>query len=165
MATILDLSLRHTFWPDLEAAKRAAYAEAANTGALILKVDAIEVRQSTITFIGTIPDQTSSDDRAPARYACPVRSLQTTWGAILRPSGILAYLVIGRSLSCSRRSGGLSSSSRAAVAVERTFTTIPSGNLGALCCAVCRVPISAARLSALPDAKLCVTCQALTEEK
>jgi hypothetical protein len=53
MSTILDVDLHHEFWDGLENARNAAYKEAANTGAAVISVDAVEIEARQVSFIGT----------------------------------------------------------------------------------------------------------------
>lgn len=162
--TVLDARLRHSFWGDLGLAKDAAYKEAANTGSAIITVDAVEIQPRSIRFIGSVPEPVVGGDQHAAFSSSPVRSFHTTWGSVLSPSGVIGYLVVARPLVPRARTTAGREANRVALTVQRTFTTIPVGVLGPVCCAACRLPIPSERLAAVPGVHLCVTCQSLREE-
>lgn len=164
MEPLLDSDLHHKFWGDLQAAQNAACREAANTGGAVVAVDAVEIQLKSILLIGTVPEPALTDESTPQCALAPIRSFHTTWGAVLHPSGIIGYLVLGRPVRCRPRAGLDFDLARIAVRVERKFTSIPVGHLGPSCCAVCSRPIPAERLEAMPTARLCVMCQEHREE-
>lgn len=163
--TILDASVPHIFWGDLQAAKRASCAEAANTASVILRVDAIEVQIDSVTFIGAMPDVALEPREISGRATRLIGTLHTTWGALLYPAGIIGYLVVTRLIAGRAQVIRSAEVNRAALSVKRTFRTMPPMNLGPICCHVCRLPIPDVRLKATPNSKLCVSCQTMREEK
>ncbi len=165
MATILDVDLRHAFWGNLEDAKRAANAEAANTGGAVVEVTALELGCSTASFIGILPESALDDDApAPQRTSQFLGAFHTTWGAVLDPSDRLGYLVLRHPIKlrpCLAREDGLCT---IAVTMPRAYRTIPATNVGPVCCMKCRRPISPERLRALPNTRRCTECQSQIEE-
>jgi hypothetical protein len=163
MSTIFDVDLCHRFWGGLEVAKSAASMEAANTGAAVIAVDAVEIHPSCVTFIGTLPDLAVARTDVsfkPRR----IGSFHTTWGSVLHPAGTIGFLVAGHPLNYLAYESNDPKVRRVAVSVNRTFTTIPTGNLGPICCTKCRQAISPKRLSAIPGVRVCLTCQTQREE-
>jgi hypothetical protein len=163
MSTILDVDLHHEFWPDLKEARTAALVEAANTGGVVISVDAVEIQPQSVTFIGTVPELALN---SASSWRCGTRlgSLHTTWGSVLRPAGIIGYLVVGHPITCQSYETKDPDFRRVAIKVDRTFTSIPTAALGPLCCAQCRQPIPSERLRAIPGVRVCVTCQTAREE-
>jgi len=163
MSTILDVDLCHEFHGHLEAARSAAYMEAANTGGAVICVESAEILAHQVCLIGTIPES-AIDPKAQQKDPTPsLVSFHTTWGAVLSPDGLMGFLVARQPVTfgaCSTVSGDLC---RVAVPLDRTFNTIPSTILGSVCCKKCRQPISRERLLARPGARLCTICQATSE--
>jgi hypothetical protein len=163
MSTILDVDLNHEFWGHLDAARSAAYKEAANTGGAVITIEAAEIQAHAVCFIGTIPESAIDRKAESLGRRTLLGSFHTTWGAVLNPANQIGFLVVHQPVMfepCSTESGDLC---RVAVALERTFNTIPATILGPACCKKCRLPISAERLLARPGARLCTNCQATSE--
>ncbi len=158
MEAILDVDLRHSFWPSLSAAQSAAAIQATNTGAIVVAVDSLEIQPNHLTFVGTVPESALAHRIEYSAQPKP-RSFHTTWGALLNPESLLGYLVIGYPLNCRSFDADNAWVSRIALSIPRAFATIPSGHLGKLYCCECRQPISLARLQALPGARRCTDCQ------
>lgn len=164
METFLDAEIHHTFWGDLEAAKHAARAEAANTGGALMDVDSVEIQPTRIAFIGAVPEAIGDLVASAARYT-EIGSFHTTWGAVLQPSGILGYLVLRPPLLCAGTARSEKDSRRLAVHARRSLKSIPNVILGHPCCVGCRSPIPPERLRAVPNTRFCSYCQSSREEK
>lgn len=164
MNTVLDLELDHHFTGSLEAAAEAASVQAANTGAAVLTVQAIELETHKATFIGTLPDGAVAASTSLGVSAPRVRSLYTTWGSMLRPSGTIGFLVVSQPVVCHPYEAEDPHLCRVAISVPRALETISPSTLGPVCCVRCRRPIATERIKAMPGARTCVTCQRQREE-
>jgi hypothetical protein len=66
METIIDIDLNHSFWPNLAAAREAAAIQAANTGAVVVTVESVEIHpHQVITFVNSQRSMISSALPAP----------------------------------------------------------------------------------------------------
>lgn len=164
MGTILDVELDHSFNESLGAAADVAAIEAANTGATVLAVDAIEVSPLRVTFVGTTARSAVSAISSDARSIKRVRSFHTTWGAILKPNGTLGFLVVSNPIAAVLHEMEESSRCRVAVSLARTCESFPSTTLGPVCCIRCRLPIPSERLKAIPQVHTCLDCQQMKED-
>jgi hypothetical protein len=165
LATIIDVELDHHFAGSLAAAREAAAVEAANTGGAVLIVEAVDVGDHKVTFIGTLPEMVLKK-QSDAEVAMPqARSLHTTWGAVLAPSGTIGFLVLAQPVLCRSHEADSPAQRRIAVSLPRAFSTVSPVTLGPVCCIQCRRPISQERLKAVPGKRICLTCQKLKEEE
>lgn len=164
MSTILDVDLCHEFWADLGAAEQGAQKEAANTGGAVVCVETIDIRAHEVSFIGSIPECAIDVEVAPEKQSISLGSFHTTWGAVLRPSQLLGFLVVRHPINFKSYATRVADLRKVAVTLGRTFNTIPTTVLGPVCCRKCQLPISPERLRARPGAHLCTACQASNEE-
>ncbi len=166
MQTILDVNIPHHFWGDLNEARSAAQREAANTGAAVVSIDAVEVRARFVRFIGSMPAGAAEQNVPRASRHVDPGSFHTTWGAVLNPRELIGFLVIPRPIAeelCSPPDAD--NHVRFEVAIERSCGSAPVAVLGHTCCRGCKQPISPERLRARPNTQFCTACQSKKEEE
>lgn len=170
---MLDAPLLHKICASLPAAEQQAAREAADTGGIVLRVKSIRIEPNSLVLSGLIPSTALVFEHAaefPA-YLRPrsIGNLHLT-GSSLQPksaSDELGYLVLQTPVVAA----GLLPESEdddaywVAIAVQRTFHTLPPGSIGAVCCACCNRPISQQRLVAIPNTRVCTKCQQKKEKK
>lgn len=161
---ILDVELEHRFAESSDAALKAALIEAANTGAVVLALEAVDVEAHRVTFIGTLPDLALTAESGATTGRWQIKSLHTTWGAVLAPSGNIGFLLLAQPVLCRSYETDDPTLRRVAVSLPRAFATVAPVTLGPICCVLCRRPIPTDRLKAIPGKKVCLTCQQQKEE-
>jgi hypothetical protein len=164
MNTVLDVELDCHFTESLDAAALAASIQAANTGAAVLSVDAIELGNRRATFFGTMPDRAVTPRSVGEATMPRIRSLYTTWDSVLHPSGTIGFMVLSQPVVCDSHEAEDPALCRVAISVPRVFATVPPSILGPVCCSRCWRPISIERMKAIPGMRTCVTCQKQSEE-
>jgi len=169
MDIILDLKIIHSFWGSIGAAKRQAMREVANTGGVILDVCAIEVRDPSLIFVGSLPTATIEPESSPTPGRRKIRpaalgTFHTTWGALIRPMDSIGYFVLRQPLSFL---GTLpppeASTLLVAMEIERHFKSMQLGFIGGVPCISCNELIPEQRLMAIPGVRTCTTCQSVKE--
>ncbi|MGI8743674.1 MAG: TraR/DksA C4-type zinc finger protein [Bryobacteraceae bacterium] len=169
--TLLDAPLLHKFCASLSTAEQQASREAADTGGIILRVKSIRVEPNCVILTGLIPS-TALVFEHPSEFpaylqARSIGNLHLTESS-LHPEtgGEIGYLVLQTPVAAA----GLLPESEdddsywVALAVERTFHTLPPCSIGAVCCARCNRPISQQRLLAVPNTRACTNCQRKKEK-
>jgi hypothetical protein len=169
---IYDTSLLYKFCTSLPAAEQQALREAADTGAIVLRVKSLRIEPGCVVLTGVIPSAAlvfEHPSEFPA-YLQP-RSIGTLHltGSSLHPNtgDEVGYLVLQTPVTAV----GLLPESEdgdsywVALAVERTFHTLPPGSIGTPCCVRCNRPIPQQRLLAVPNARFCTNCQQKKESK
>lgn len=166
MQTILDVKLPHHFWGNLAEAKLAAQCEAANTGAAVICVDAVEISDRVVRFIGDMPAAAADESLDVRESTLRPGAFHTTWGAVLNPAGQIGFLVLPHPVPTAFCSMADSEDQvRVEVAFDRIFDSAPATVLGHFCCRSCKRPISPERLRALPGTQLCTDCKSRKEEE
>jgi len=170
MDILLDAEICHSFWTNLETAKRRTFLEAANTGGAILEVCSIEIQRLSLVFIGSVPTAALETGPRAGRGRPRIRSqglgtFHTTWGALMKPEDGIGFFVLRQPVGLL---GGYTSSdeqqaTRVAMEVKRRYTSMPPGFIGPVCCVNCNEVISEQRLKAIPGARTCTNCQRLKE--
>ncbi len=166
-----DTEIKASFYDSLEAARNSAEGEALNVGGIALELRAIEFRRTRVLLIGQLPEAVVERPRNVGlgrSVARPlgVSRLHTTWDVVLGLRSPVGFLVIQRPVRLI--SGELWSSDGAmawvAFEVIRNQYSIPEGfRIGPVCCGECNEPIAATRLTAKPNATLCINCQTRKE--
>lgn len=172
MACFLDAEIESTFVESIETAKRKATVEAVNTGGLAVAVVAIEVGVSRLTMIVELPGpQADILAASPAgRVAARSRgigSLYLPWSGVVTPQDHIGFLVLRRPIRVFG-DGTLFDCDvlRIGIDMPRAYNSIPAGfRLGPTCCSICNWPISAARLTAFPNATVCTSCREAREKE
>jgi len=166
----LDADIAHAFWPNIELAKRQAMLEAVNTGGLILAVYSIELKGSSLIFVGTLPVDALEMEPGAAGGRPRIRSsgfgtFHTTWGDLIWPSGLVGFFVLRQPVMLiGAGPPGERTTVRVAMEVKRRFVSRPHGFVGSICCTECNVAISEERLRAMPRVRTCTNCQRIKEE-
>lgn len=165
--TLLDAPIPHRFCGSIGEAQSLALREAADTGGVIFRVRSFRIDPGRVVLNGLIPAGAAVFGRPceAAGYLQPrsLGNLHLTWGSLVHPGaeGDLGFLVLQAPVAVPQRpaeseAGG---SLWVALAVGRTFDTLPVGSIGAACCVRCNRPISEQRLKVLANARVCTGCQ------
>jgi hypothetical protein len=170
MHTFLDTDIEHAFWGGPNIARTRALFEAANTGGALLQVHSIEIQESSLVFVGTIPraaiersQQTSR--RRPSIRAPGLGTFHTTWAALICPSDIIGFFVIWRPVTFTGQARLRDwDTVRVTMEVRRSSPSIASAFIGPICCIECNEAIAEGRLKAIPGVRTCVICQRREEE-
>jgi hypothetical protein len=169
--TFLDAPMFHKFCASLPTAEQQASREAADTAGIVLRVKSIRIEPNCVVLTGSIPS-TALVFEHPAEFPAylqprSIGNLHLTTSS-LHPNtdDEVGYLVLQTPVAAV----GLLPESEdgdsywVALAVERTFQTLPPGSIGAVCCARCNRPISHQRLLAVPNTRVCTNCQQKKEK-
>lgn len=171
MAILLDAEIQHSFWPSLDIARKRALSETANTGGIILSICSIEVQPRSLVFIGDFPviafELTSARTGGrPKINSRAMRTLHTTWGALMCPQDTIGYFVMQQPVTMiAGRVPDEKETLHVAMEVTRRFTSVPTLFIGPVCCVGCNEPIPAPRLKTIPGVRTCTNCQQLKEGK
>lgn len=169
--TLLDAPLLHKFCASLPAAEQQALREAADTGGIVLRVKSLRIEPNRIVLTGIIPSTVLAFEH-PAEFPAylqprSIGTLHLTDSSLHpNPGDEVGYLVLQTPVAAA----GLLPESEdgdcywVALAVERTFHTLPPGSIGAACCARCNRPIPQQRLLAVPNTRVCTNCQQKKEK-
>jgi hypothetical protein len=169
--TLLAAPLFPRFCASLPTAEQQAAREAADTGGIILRVKSIRIEPNRVIFTGLIPS-TALFFEHPAEfpgYLQPrsIGSLHITGSSLQPGTDEVGYLVLHTPVTAT----GLVPESEdgdacwVALAVERTFHTLPPSFIGVACCTRCNRPISRQRRLAIPSTRVCTNCQKQKENK
>ena len=169
----IDASLPHRFCPSLLAAEQQAMREAADTAGIVLRVKSLRVESNRVVIVGLIPPTSLVFEHPPETpgYLEPrsIGNLHLTWSSLLRPSANdeIGYLVLQTPVAAAGRlpESEDDDSYWVALAIERTFHSMPPGSIGAACCARCNRPIPPKRLTAVPNTRVCTNCQQKKEKR
>jgi len=164
--------LPYKFWPSSLTAEQQAFREAADTGGVVLRVKSLRVEPKCLVITGLIPSAIlvlqNPSELSSHLQPRSTGNLHLTWSSLLHPAVCeeVGYLVLQTPVAVASL---LSESEDAdfywvALAIERTFHTLPPGSLGAVCCARCNRPISRERLLAVPGTRVCIGCQQKKEK-
>jgi hypothetical protein len=171
--TLLDAPLRHKFCASLPQAEQQARREAADTGAILLRIKSFRIEPRCVVLTGQIPS-TALVFEHPSEHPAhlqprSVGTLHLTWNSLFHPADgeELGYLVMQTPIAAT---GQLPESEDGdaqwvSLAVERSFHTLPPASIGAACCARCNRPIARQRLIAVPNTRVCTDCQQKKETK
>jgi hypothetical protein len=168
---MIDDLLLHRFCDSLHSAEREAGREAADTCGIVLRVKSIRIEPNRLVLTGLIPANAFVFEHPSEStgYLQPrsIGNLYLTQTSPRASAGNeIAYLVLHTPVAAE----GLLSESEdgdaywVAIAVERTFQSLPPGSFGAICCARCHRPISHQRLLAVPNTRVCTNCQQKKEK-
>src|SRR5271165_4224709 len=91
---LLDVALKHEFWGSIKDAEGAAFKEAANTGAAIVAVKAIDIEAHRVSFVGVISESAIDGASSAEGGDTCLGTFHTTWGAVLNPAQDLGFLVV-----------------------------------------------------------------------
>jgi hypothetical protein len=170
--TVLGAPLLQKLSISLPTAERRASREAADTGGIVLCVRSIRIEPNRVVLTGLIPSAALAFEH-PGEFAAylqprSIGNLHLTDSSFLSNTGDeVGYLVLHTPVTAK----GLLPESEdgdaywVALAVERTFHTLPATSIGAVCCAGCNRPISSQRLLAVPSTRVCTNCQQKKEIK
>jgi hypothetical protein len=165
--TLLDVSLPHEFRPSLDLAEQEALREAADTGAILLRIKSVRIEPKSLLVIGVIPVTALAFEHSPevASHVRPrsIGTMRLTWRSLLQPvpDGDLGYLVLQTPLTAA---GRLTESEDGdgiwvSVSIPRAHYTLTPSFIGTACCVRCNRPIPRPRLVAVPKTRFCTNCQ------
>lgn len=157
----------HKFCASLPVAEQRASREAADTGGIVLRVMSLRIEPDCIVLTGLIPSTTFVFEHTSEfpGYLRPrsIGNLHLTWSSLLHTntSDEIGYLVLQTPVGSAGRlpESEDDDSFWVALAIERTYHTLPPGSIGAVCCVRCNRPIAEQRLKAVPNTRVCTTCQ------
>jgi len=151
-------------WDSLPEARMRALSEMVNVGGVCMEAYSVSVHRHGLTIIGGLSARgfDSIERERPGRpriVSVGAPSFHLTWGALLRPSGVLGFVVLRRPVVLT--GGGLLASEpeRVALEVARRPCEPTEMVIGPVCCTLCNSDIAGERLVALPGVSTCVNCQ------
>jgi hypothetical protein len=170
---LLDAPLLHRFYGSIDKAEYAASREAADTGGIVLRVKSLRIEPNRVVLTGQIPATAlvleGSPEAAPYLSARSIGNFHLTWASIHQPvaGADIGHLVLQTPVAVTRRLPESEDGDHCwvALAVERTFHTLPVGTIGAACCARCNRPIPQPRLLAVSNTRVCTDCQQKKEQR
>lgn len=160
----------------LKEAKASAVQAAAVCSGIVVEIGRVEVSDLTVSFLGTVPRPLAKtrlrrdyNDFASVIMAKPPLpcALNTTWDSILRPEGLIGFMVLsdfGPVFGVSTikewdEEIGPPVTILCKLRFERTLFSLPPLTHGVAYCEGCGHQIPVNRVLAVPGVRRCVKCQ------